>query len=159
MLTARGEAHSTGNECLSAHRLAWVDPETGKPLELELRRDEAFRGGLEYIEFGRVARMKFEPTPKEHTNMNTNKEYAAAAQSYADAHASHYTERDYPAALRSYDQLIALHPSAPEAEYARTQIRNIVKSVIPAKELLAAELELVLRHLRPDADSPAAVSL
>jgi hypothetical protein len=102
--------------------------------------------------------MEVEPTPKEHTNMNTNKEHSAAEQSYADAHASHYAERDYPVALRSYDQLIALHPSAPEAEYARTQIRNIVKSVIPAKELLAAELELVLRYLRPEADSPAAVS-
>lgn len=102
-------------------------------------------------------------TPREHaewhdgnTNMDTNTEHSAAAQSYADAHASHYAERDYPAALQSYGQLIALHPSAPEAEYARTQIRNIVRSVIPAKELLAAELELVLRYLRPHADPPAA---
>jgi hypothetical protein len=76
-----------------------------------------------------------------------------------NAHASHYAERDYPAALRSYDQLIALHPGAPEAEYARTQMRNIAKSVIPAKELLAAELELVLRCLRPEAELPAAASL
>lgn len=90
--------------------------------------------------------------------MNTNKEHSGAARSYADAYASHYTELDYPAALRSYDQLIALHPSAPEAGYARTQIRNIVKSVIPERELLAAELELALRYLRPDLDSAAAVS-
>ena len=152
MLTARGEAHS------AAHRLVWVDPESGESLELELQCDEAFRDGLESIGFERVARMELEPTPKEHTNMNTNKEHSSAARSYADAYASHYAERDYPAALRSYEQLIALHPSAPEAEYARTQIRNIVKSVIPAKELLAAELELGLRYLRPDADSPAAVS-
>jgi hypothetical protein len=158
MLTARGEAHSAGNESLSTHRLAWVDPETGDPLELELRCDEAFRSGLESIGFERVARMQLEPTLTEHTNMNKDKEHSAAAQSYADAHASHYAERDYPAALRSYDQLIALHPSAPEAEYARTQIRNIVKSVIPAKELLAAELELVLHYLQPKADSLAAVS-
>jgi hypothetical protein len=90
--------------------------------------------------------------------MRTDNALSEAAQQYAEAHAAHYAERDLLGALRSYDQLIALHPSAPEAEYARTQIRNIVKSVIPAKELLAAELELVLRYLRPDADSPAAVS-
>jgi hypothetical protein len=89
--------------------------------------------------------------------MKENRE-PSAAQIYADAHAIQYSERDYPAALRSYDQLIALHPGAPEAGYARTQMRNIVKSVIPAKELLAAELELVLRYLRPDAGSPASVS-
>ena len=54
MLTARGEAHSAGNECLSAHSLAWVDPETGEHLELELRCDEGFRNGLESIGFERV---------------------------------------------------------------------------------------------------------
>jgi len=90
--------------------------------------------------------------------MNENNERSVAAQSYAAAYASHYAERDYPAALRAYDQLIALHPGAAEAEYARTQIRNIVKSVIPAKELLAAELGLVLRYLGPKADLPATTS-
>ena len=90
--------------------------------------------------------------------MSKDKELSQAAQSYADAYTSHYSERDYPAALRSYDQVIALHPSAPEAEYSRTQIRNIVRNVVPAKELLAAQLELVLRYLKSDDDSPAAVS-
>lgn len=84
--------------------------------------------------------------------MNENEERAAATQCYANAHATHYMKHDYAAALRSYDQLMALHPSAPEAEYARTQIRNILKSVVPADEVLAAELELVLRYLRKEAD-------
>ena len=90
--------------------------------------------------------------------MSKDKERSEPARAYADAYTSHYSERDYPAALRSYEQVIALHPSAPEAEYSRSQIRNIVKNVVPAKELLAAQLELVLHYLQSNDDSPAAVS-
>ena len=123
-----------------------------------MRCTGAFRDVLESISFERVAGKELEPTLAERTKMNRNKEHSAAAQSYAAAHARHHAQRDCPAALRSYDHLIALHPGAPEAEYARTQIRYMVKSVIPAKELLAAELELVLRYLRPKADWLATAS-
>jgi hypothetical protein len=119
---------------------------------------DAFRDALESIGFERACETGTEPGLTEHTTMNENKERSTPALSYADAHAIHYSERDLPAALRSYHQLIALHPGAPEAGYARTQMRNIVKSVIPAKELLAAELALALRYLQPEDGSPAAVS-
>ena len=67
MLTARGEARSSGDERPLPHWLAWVDPETGDPLELELRCTEAFRDVLESIGFERLARKDLEPPLTEHT--------------------------------------------------------------------------------------------
>lgn len=133
MLTARGAARSAGNESLPAQKRAWVDPESGETLELEL-------------------------TTREHEDMKLTKEHAPAAEQYAVAYAKHYSEKDLSAALRSYDHLITTHPDAPEAECARSQIRNIAKSVIPAPELLAAELQLALRCLRPGSELPATAS-
>jgi len=75
---------------------------------------------------------------------------ADAARLYAAAHALHYSEHDLLAALRAYERIIALHPGTPEAGYARTQIRNIVQSVVPAEELLAAQVDLASRHLLKD---------
>ena len=133
MLTARGAARSAGNENLPARKRTWVDPESGETFELEL-------------------------TTREHEDMKLNKEHAPAAQQYAAAYAKHYSEKDLSAALRSYHHLVTTHPDAPEAECARTQIRNIAKSVIPAPQLLAAELELALRCLRPGSDLLATAS-
>jgi len=67
MLTARGEARSSGDERPLPHRLAWVDPETGDPLELELRCTDAFRDVLESIGFEHLARNDLEHTLTEHT--------------------------------------------------------------------------------------------
>ncbi len=91
--------------------------------------------------------------------MSRETELSAAAQQYAKAHASHYTERNWLAALRSYEDIITYHPSSREAGYARTQIRNIVTLVLPAEELLSAELALVRHHLQPErAESMAPLS-
>ena len=91
--------------------------------------------------------------------MNKTNEQSAAAQDYAAAYASHYTDRNLLVALRSYESILALHPGAPEAEYSRAQIRNIVNLVVPAGETLTAQIELVHRHLETDGDeSTKAVS-
>jgi hypothetical protein len=83
----------------------------------------------------------------------------ASARSYARAYATHYTQRDLLGALRAYDEVIEQHPDAPEAEYSRSQMRNIVNLVVPAQELLASQVELVRRHLqRVDDESTAVVS-
>ena len=66
----------------------------------------------------------------------------ASAREYAAAYATHYTQRDLPAALRAYDGVMVQHPTALEAEYSRAQIHNIVRSVVPAAELLALETKL-----------------
>ena len=79
--------------------------------------------------------------------MNAQREAADAARAhYADAYATHYTVKDLAAAVRSYDNLIDLHPSSPEAEYARSQIQNIAGLVVSPGDLLAAHVKLVLEH-------------
>ncbi len=74
----------------------------------------------------------------------------AAAEHYAKAHAAHYADGHLVAAVRAYEQIIASHPGAPEAEYSREQVRNIVRAVVPAADVLAAHMDLVLRHAKPD---------
>ncbi len=71
----------------------------------------------------------------------------AADRAYAAAHAAHYSQRDLAAALRLYRDLIAARPNAPEARYSRTQIQNIVDTVVPAQELLDAQVGLALARL------------
>jgi hypothetical protein len=72
---------------------------------------------------------------------------AEAARAYAAAYAAHYSERDLPLALQLYRNLIASHASAREAGYSRTQIQNIVNTLVPAQELLDAHVELALAHV------------
>ena len=72
----------------------------------------------------------------------------ASARSYAEAYAAHYTKREMLEALQAYERVIELHPDAPEAEYSRAQMRNIVVGVIPAKELLTCQVALARQHLQ-----------
>jgi capsule polysaccharide export protein KpsE/RkpR len=74
-------------------------------------------------------------------------ELTVSARAYAAAHAAHYSERNLAAALQLYRELIASRPNAPEAGYSRTQIQNIVNAVVPAQELLNAQLGLALARL------------
>jgi hypothetical protein len=69
-----------------------------------------------------------------------------ASQQYTAAYAAHYTGHDLPLALRLYQKLLASHPSAREAGYARMQVQNIVNTVVPQQELLDAHMELVWVH-------------
>jgi hypothetical protein len=70
-----------------------------------------------------------------------------AAREYAAAYAAQYSQRNLAAALQLYERLIAAHPSAREAGYARTQVRNIVDAIVPEQDLLDAQIELALAHL------------
>ena len=70
-----------------------------------------------------------------------------AARAYAVAYAAHYSERDLAKALQLYMDLIVSHASAQEAGYSRAQIQNIVNTLVPAQELLDAQLELALAHV------------
>lgn len=92
--------------------------------------------------------------------MNDDRGLTESARAYASAYAAHYTERDLAKALQLYKQIMACHASTREAGYSRTQIQNIVHSVVPAQELLDAQVELALAHLelRSASDpAPAAV--
>jgi hypothetical protein len=69
-----------------------------------------------------------------------------AGQQYAAAHAAHYTTKDLYEALELYKGVMAAHPNTQEAEYSRSQIQNIVKSVVSKQEFLDAQVELALAH-------------
>jgi hypothetical protein len=55
------------------------------------------------------------------------------------------------------------HPETQEAEYSRSQIQNIVSTVVPNQELFDAQVELALGHLAhgnsanmaPNPDTPS----
>jgi len=93
--------------------------------------------------------------------MKNNTAPTEAGQQYAAAHEAHYTTKDLHEALGLYKGVMAAHPNSQEAEYSRTQIQNIVKSVVPEQELLDAEVELTLANLKhkgsPDVE-PAQVT-
>ena len=79
--------------------------------------------------------------------MHDFSELTVSGRAYAAAHAAHYSERNLAAALQLYIELIASRPNAPEAGYSRAQIHNIVNAVVPAQELLDAQIGLALARL------------
>jgi hypothetical protein len=83
--------------------------------------------------------------------MRKQTELTAANRQYAAAYAAHYTEHDLPSAMRLYKQVMASHPSEPEAENARVQIQNIVNAVVPKQKLLDAQIELAVTHFEHSA--------
>ena len=84
-----------------------------------------------------------------------------AGQQYAEAYAAHYTTKDLREALKLYRGVMAAHPKTPEAEYSRSQIQNIVNSVVSKQELFDAQVDSVLARFehgdQPDV-SPATVT-
>lgn len=78
--------------------------------------------------------------------MGNEIELRAAGRQYAMAHAAHYVARDLPLALQLYKAVLALHPSTQEADYSRTQVQNLVNTVIPRQKLLEAQMELAVAH-------------
>ena len=78
--------------------------------------------------------------------MRHEPEPTVTSQQYAAAYAAHYTGRDLPLALQLYKKLIASHPGAKEAGYARMQVQNIVNAVVPKQELLDAQMALAFAH-------------
>ena len=87
--------------------------------------------------------------------MRNDTELMEPDRQYAAAYAAHYTQRDLPMALQLYMKLMASRPNTQEADYARTQIRNIVNTAVPKWEILDAEIELVLAHFEHENPSAA----
>jgi len=80
--------------------------------------------------------------------MRNDTPLTVADTQYAEAHAAHYMTKDLHEALELYKGVMAAHPNTKEAVYSRTQIQNIVKSVVPKQRLLDAQVELALTYLR-----------
>lgn len=69
-----------------------------------------------------------------------------AGQDYAAAHAAHYGSKDLRGALDLYRDVIATHPNTQEAGYSRSQIQNIVTSVVPKQALFDVQVDLAIAH-------------
>lgn len=74
---------------------------------------------------------------------------------YTAAHEAHYKAKNLQQALGLYEAIIATHPDAQEAAYARMQIHNIASSVIPRDELLEVYLDMSRAHL--ESQGPVAI--
>jgi hypothetical protein len=72
-----------------------------------------------------------------------------ARRQYSAAYTAHYAAGDLSLALRLYKAILDGHPTMPEAEYSRMQIRNIVNVAVPPVELLDVEIDLARRCLQP----------
>ena len=59
-----------------------------------------------------------------------------AAQQYASAYEMRYTTKDTQKAFILYECIITTHPDTKEAEYSRSQIRNIVNAVVSKKDVM-----------------------
>jgi hypothetical protein len=57
-----------------------------------------------------------------------------------------YATKDLHEALELYRNIIAAHPNTQEAEYSRSQIQNIVNTVVPKQELFDTQVDLALAH-------------
>jgi hypothetical protein len=86
------------------------------------------------------------PLLKGTTDMRNDTRLTEAGRQYAEAYAAHYTGRDLPVALQLYRKVMASHPDAQEAGYSRTQVQNIVNTVVSKQELLDAQIELAVAH-------------
>lgn len=79
--------------------------------------------------------------------MKHDAEPSKADREYAVAHAAHYGKKDLNQALALYLEVMAAYPATREAGFARSQIRNIAKAVVPEQDLLGAEVHLIETHL------------
>ena len=73
-----------------------------------------------------------------------------AGQQYAMAYDAHYTTKDMNKAFKLYGSIIAVHPDTDEAGYSRSQVQNIVNTVVPKQKVMDALVELALTHLEKD---------
>jgi hypothetical protein len=82
--------------------------------------------------------------------MRTKTELTDAGREYAAVYAAQYTGHDLPLAVQLSKRLLASHPNAPQADYLRIQVQNIVNDIVPKQELRKAQMELVLDHFEHD---------
>jgi hypothetical protein len=72
------------------------------------------------------------------------------SQRYAAAHAAHYETKDLREALELYKGVLAAHPDTQEAGYSRSQIQNIIKEVVPERELFETQVGMAMAHFGGD---------
>jgi len=89
--------------------------------------------------------------------MKNEQSLTGVLEQYAAAYLEHYTTKDLNKALGLYRGVMAAYPDSEEAGYSRTQVLNIVNSVIPKRDIFDAQVDLLLTHFK--SDSPADAEL
>jgi hypothetical protein len=69
---------------------------------------------------------------------------------YEAAHALQYQTNDPLQALKLYMEIMVAHPKTREASYSRSQILNIVSSVVPEQELFDAQVAMAMAHFEEE---------
>ncbi len=82
--------------------------------------------------------------------MIDNTRLTEAGQQYATAYDAHYKTKDVCKAFKLYESIIAAHPDTLEAGYSRSQVQNIVNTVVPKQKVMDALVELALNHFKQD---------
>jgi hypothetical protein len=82
--------------------------------------------------------------------MIDNNRLTEAGQQYATAYDAHYKTKDVYKAFKLYERIIAAHPDTLEAGYSRSQVQNIVNTVVPKQKVMDALVELALTHFKED---------
>ena len=80
--------------------------------------------------------------------MRNDQHQTEAGRKYEAAHAAHYTAKDLKNALGLYTDITAAHPDTQEAAYSRSQIDNIVKSVVSKQEFIDSQVKLAFAHIK-----------
>jgi hypothetical protein len=91
-------------------------------------------------------------------DMRTDKCLDESGRQYAAAHEAHYVKKDLRGALELYRSVVDANPNSREAKYSRAQVRNIVRDVVPAGELLEAQVGCALAHFEIRGKAEALVS-
>ena len=75
---------------------------------------------------------------------------SSCLQQYEAAYLEHYTNQDLKKAFNLYRSILASYPDSMEAGYSRSQLLNIINSVIPKHLFLDAQVELLVAHFNND---------
>ena len=90
------------------------------------------------------------------TGIRNDNRSTEADRQYTAAYAAHYEKLDLREALGIYKSLIAAHQGTRAAAYSRSQIQNIVNSIVPEQKLFDVLVDLALAHLHEHEDRPDA---
>jgi hypothetical protein len=85
--------------------------------------------------------------------MSTAPGPSAAGQRYKSALAAHYTAKNLREALELYKAILSGFPDSDEAGFARSQIQNIVRAVVPEQVLFDLQANLALTYFEPVAQA------
>jgi hypothetical protein len=74
--------------------------------------------------------------------MINNIELTEAGRQYAAAYEIHYGSKNLRKAFELYKKILTDHPDTKEAGYAKSQIQNIVNTIVPKEERLDSQMDL-----------------